>query len=200
MRRPYYRKRKPLNKKLNQKPRQELEDCLISQWTLPVFPYHRARVQSFDTLHDLSLALLTTVLLSVDSGITQLFHYLQTKIMFCYRLHWFNFHLHVADDIRPGSCTARTCWHRLPSHSYLQMSSVIRIYRQMPSAAQLLGRNVKQGFGLLSHRLVHEGPPFEVMPLSAFVYLVKFHVDFINPPLGHLHLLGQLLLHAFLLV
>lgn len=43
------------------------------------FLYHRARVQSFDALHDLSLALLTTVLLPVDSGITQLLHYLQNQ-------------------------------------------------------------------------------------------------------------------------
>ncbi len=31
-------------------------------------------------------------------------------------------------------------------------------------------------------------------------YLVKLHVDFINSPLGHLHLLSQLLLHALLLI
>lgn len=41
--------------------------------------HHRARVQSFDALHDLSLALLATVLLPVDSGISQLLHHLQQK-------------------------------------------------------------------------------------------------------------------------
>lgn len=41
--------------------------------------YHGARVQSFDALHDLSLALLTAVLLPVDSGVTQLLHYLQNQ-------------------------------------------------------------------------------------------------------------------------
>lgn len=49
-------------------------NCIIFR-----FPHHRARVQSFDALHDLSLALLTTVLLSVDSGVTQLLHYLQNQ-------------------------------------------------------------------------------------------------------------------------
>lgn len=44
-----------------------------------MLPYHRARVKSFDTLHDLGLALLTTVLLPVNSGISQLLHYLQQK-------------------------------------------------------------------------------------------------------------------------
>lgn len=42
-------------------------------------PYHRAGVESFDTLHDLSFALLATVLLPVDSGVSQLLHYLQQK-------------------------------------------------------------------------------------------------------------------------
>lgn len=41
--------------------------------------HHRARVQSFDALHDLSLALLATVFLPVDSGISQLLHHLQQK-------------------------------------------------------------------------------------------------------------------------
>lgn len=44
-----------------------------------MFPHHRAWVQSFDALHNLSLTLLTTVLLPVDSGITQLLHYLYNK-------------------------------------------------------------------------------------------------------------------------
>lgn len=43
------------------------------------FPHHRAGVQSLNTLHDLGLALLATVLLSVDSSISQLLHYLQAK-------------------------------------------------------------------------------------------------------------------------
>lgn len=46
--------------------------------------------------------------------------------------------------------------------------------------------------------------PFEDIhfsfPSVCIEYLVKLHVDLINSPLGHLHLLGQLLLHALLLI
>lgn len=52
---------------------------MILRWKMWQLSYHRARVESFDALHDLSLALLATVLLPVDSGVSQLFHYLQKK-------------------------------------------------------------------------------------------------------------------------
>lgn len=43
---------------------------------VPKVPYHRARIESFYTLHDLGLTLLATVLLPVDSGISKLLHHL----------------------------------------------------------------------------------------------------------------------------
>lgn len=43
---------------------------------VPKVPYHRARIESFYTLHDLGLALLATVLLPVDSGVSKLLHHL----------------------------------------------------------------------------------------------------------------------------
>lgn len=40
-------------------------------------PYHRTRIEPFNTLHDLCLTLLATVLLPVDSGVSQLLHHLK---------------------------------------------------------------------------------------------------------------------------
>lgn len=39
-----------------------------------------------------------------------------------------------------------------------------------------------------------------LLPCGFIKHLVKLRVDLINPPLCHLHLLRQLLLHALLLI
>ncbi|KAF3860413.1 hypothetical protein F7725_000668, partial [Dissostichus mawsoni] len=56
-----------------------LEQSSIEGYRLDTEREERARVESFDALHDLRLALLATVLLPVDSGVSQLLHHLQQK-------------------------------------------------------------------------------------------------------------------------
>lgn len=48
--------------------------------------HHRARVKSFDTLHNLCLALLATVLLSVNPGVSELLHDLENVNIFSVRV------------------------------------------------------------------------------------------------------------------
>lgn len=140
---------------------------------LSQLPYHRARVESFDTLHDLSLALLATVLLPVDSGVSQLLHYLQqTPTIKGFVIDFFHsWHFHLSNtgvtnsinnrspSARPQYCahwpTGMDYWHTSPSFIllvtrafpwYVKMSAVRMSHMEKYSFLLLTSR------ALVSHR------------------------------------------------
>ena len=128
-------------------------------------PYHGARVQPLDALHDLSLALLAAVLLPVDPGVSQLLHDLRGR-----KKGW---------AVR---CYAELNSRRWPLFTYINMSHRSRF---ILDRCLFLEDNPTPGF-----RSALCGAP----------YLVQLCVDLVDPPLGTLHLLRQLLLHALLLI